>query len=198
MSLQRLSRQLQRDLKANRKKAAMLGVLAVVAGWFWYPLVFKPKPSDAAAPVAAVASVPMTSTTPTTPAMPGSSAAKDTRLAWQDLSRWMTDDPQMQPYVPRDGELRNPFLDRSDAKIVEPELEPAVPSLVGVEPSDLGLVLTSTAVGRNKRFASISGQRYEEGSDVPTSAGVAFKLKRVKPSQVILEHDDQQITLNIK
>ncbi len=195
MSFQRLSRQLQRDLKANRKKAAMLGVLALVAGWFWYPLVFKPKPGDAAAPVAAVASVPVSSTTPTTVVASGS---KDTRLAWQDLSRWMTDDPQMQPYVPRDGELRNPFQDRTDSKIVEPEPEPAVPSFVGVEPSDLGLVLTSTAVGRNKRFASISGQRYEEGSNVPTSAGVAFKLKRVKPSQVILEHDDQQITLNIK
>ncbi len=41
MNLEKLTKQLRRDVAANPKKAALLGLMVVVALYFWGPLVWK-------------------------------------------------------------------------------------------------------------------------------------------------------------
>jgi hypothetical protein len=193
VSLQRLTRQLQRDFRANRKKAVALGLLVLVAGWFWYPLVFKSKGSQAAPPPAPAAAV----TTPVV-AVSVAPAAAHSYPAWKDVSQWIESDKRMQPFVTVSGELANPFVARNVETPTVEEAQPPQLVAADLEPEALGLELTSTAVGRKQRIASISGKIYREGDDIPTATGVVFKLKSIGPSGVIVTCGEKHYTLNLK
>jgi len=61
-----------------------------------------------------------------------------------------------------------------------------------LSPSEAGLVLSSTIVGRGRRTALINGRRYGVGDEVKsTKEGqqTVFKLLAVEPKQIVLEND---------
>jgi hypothetical protein len=209
MSLQKLQKRALRELKASPQKAAMLALLAVVAAWFWAPLVFKSRSNAAPTPVAAApTAVPSASPAPiaSTPGNP--STAPKPRHPWQEVAARIERDPHMQPATLTVlAKERNPFAPLAaiaaiempasalDAKkqAGEDSEEEAVPA----RPDDLGLVLSSTLVGRKRRAALISGRTYELGSKISVE-GEAFRLVEVEPSRIVLERDGQQYTLSIK
>jgi hypothetical protein len=216
VSLSRLQKQLTRDLKANPKKAGMLGLLAVLAAWFWAPLIFGGKPSQTvvqATPVPPAAAV--------RPAgQPTAGATADIRPAWQDLNRWMAEDAQMTSARLSESQ-RNPFansphLTASAAAQAKALAEKAVLAQLSQDDpqtrqqlaatpredeiksaQDLGLVLSATVITHGRRAALINGRVYEEGVALKAD-GMAFVVEEVRPDQVVLGRAGQQFKLAIK
>jgi hypothetical protein len=187
----KLGKQLRREVQANPKKAVLLGVLAVVALYFWAPLVFRwtgHGSSGATAQVqvtpspAAVAEVPAAVTKPKT--------VSAERHKWHELVQWMEADGRTKPAAPLAAAC-NPFrIPVLRPQVVEqpkprPKAEPAI------APQSVGLVLSSTIVGPDRRVARISGRTYAEGSSVKavTKDGgrIAYTLVDIEPRQVLLQ-----------
>jgi hypothetical protein len=204
VSLEKLQRQLVRDLKKNPAKAGTLALLAVVCIWFWIPLVFKREPAAAAA-----ATVPP-ATAALAPAAASSSAAPaEAAVAWQELDRQINTDPQMRPAnLTKLAQERNPFAmtaviaeqkraaqeEQSKHKPDQPEPGPPPEST----PDEAGLVLSSTLIGTNKRAALIGGRVYEEGAQVEADDGSKFRLAHIEAQRVLLERNGHAYPLEIK
>src|SRR5437762_1538891 len=109
--MSKLAKKLRRELKNNPKKGITLGLLLVIAGYFWAPLVMgwfgndadraaaPAAASGAAAPGATVVQPPTAapSASPASPALPA--------YTWQQLAGWIDEDARMRPAVsvsPRD------------------------------------------------------------------------------------------------
>ncbi|HEX4131330.1 MAG TPA: hypothetical protein VHZ24_14920 [Pirellulales bacterium] len=200
MSLRRLGKQLGRELKANRQKAAALGVLALVAGWFWYPLLFK-KSSAGEAQAAAANPAAATAPTPAAGSTIAPTSGSDPAVPWHDVARWIDQDPHMQPANIGDELAHNPFESHvaSNAQRAAADAELAkVAAQANLSPADLGLTLTSTIVGRHRRAALISGEVYELGEDVPAAGGLRFHVKRIERSKVTLSRDGRDYALNLR
>jgi hypothetical protein len=197
VSLQKIGRQLRREFKTNPKKAVALGVLFLVAAYFWAPLLMKSKGPE-------TATKPATTTAQTAPTA-GAVAETPTKTTtsqyrWQDLDREMNRDPRMNrtldDLVERLG--RNPFAAQAVAVAVvetKPEAvveEPRTPAIV--TPADAGLSLSGTVLG-NRRTALISGKVYEEGREVESKDGLVFRVKVIQSRRIVLERAGQQFEL---
>ena len=209
MSFAKLSKQLQRDLKKNPQKAAVLALLAVVALWFWAPLVMG-SGEDATTPATAAVTNP--TTTPAPMPTPTVATPKKLETPWQDLAAWMEADPMMQTVElskPR-RERPNPFAaapstlarriaaeQREKQEAEEQKVEAAVPVRVEIDPRQLGIVVTSTMIGSKRRSARIDGQSYAQG-EVFKRAGLEFVISDILPTGVILEHGGERFELTIQ
>ncbi len=122
MSQNQLIRRLKREATRNPKKFGALGLLLVVALWFWVPLVWgwfhkdEPAPSAAGSPTA-VAAVPGISTP--NPFI-GNKAGKPagTTYSWDQVAEWMEKDPLTKAAATLPAR-RNPF--RASPEIVASE-----------------------------------------------------------------------------
>lgn len=215
MSLQRLQKQLQREIKRNPQKAGALGLLVLVAGWFWAPLIFaKDEPVPVVpAPVAAAtnpspsAPVASTSTASTTAVSNPTNNTSTTEKngSWQAWSRAIEHDPRMKTVgvVTGGTEYRNPF---APIRKVEPKpevvetVEVEVPVVIEppISPEEVGLEVTGTILSRERRTAMINGQPYALGDELEPRAGVIFKIAGIGPNGVLLERKGQQFALAIR
>jgi len=211
----KLLRQLRREATRNPKKAGVLGLLALVAVWFWAPLVLDwvrgdgPKASaaskDSGAPAADSAAG--GAATPKDPQKPD---AKQPALDWQEVVRLTGEDPKTQPaQVPPAS--RDPFVTPKsqlfpplpmvakdeDPKKAEKEPKPVVPD---VSPKALGLSLSSTIVGPRGGLAMIDGKAYKPNDIVVVrrdSQSVEFKLTEVHAWRVVLVRNGKSYSLEI-
>ncbi|MHB1036963.1 MAG: hypothetical protein ACYC35_19945 [Pirellulales bacterium] len=209
MNLKQLSRQLRRELTANPKKAAVLGLLMVVALYFWGPLVWKWTHSGSAAVAAtgpsatpAEAGLAPGNAAVTNAAATNSSEAKPvSRRPWQELVAWMEGDVRMRP---ADAATvgRNPFDVSKISLAVEAQRknESKEPPKSEVTPQSVGLVVSSTVVGTARSTAVINGKAYERGREIKISKDgqdVAFVLTEVHPRRVVLAREGKQFELAI-
>ena len=198
MNSQTLSQQLLRDLRRSPKKAGLLALLAGLAIWFWAPLFvgwFKGEelvnavadqttPTPAASPVAAVPE--------------GVKAAEAAKMAeaatqtWQQLVRWMDQDPRRKaddirlerdPFAPPPKPQGKPAADQS-------KVAAALPA----NPEKIGLKLTGTVVGGERRLALINGRPYAEGQAVK-AADAVFVVRHVEANRVTLELGGKPLVL---
>lgn len=209
VNIDKIARQLRREATANPKKAAFLGVAALVALYFWMPLIWgwigksEKDTSDIVAPSGArpVASAAMPSV-----ASDAKAAAKVVgagRLPWSLVAQQMHDDPRMKtsatltmtrdPFEPPKTEVAE------STAAEESKLKPKPPLIT---PSAAGLVLTSTIIGSQRRIAQICGRSYVVGQSIEAvkageTLGAAFKLVDVQPRRAILEADGQRFELTI-
>lgn len=181
------------EVRANPKKAAILGLLGLVCAYFWAPLLAAWMPGAAATspeppPVVALpqaASPPPTSTPP--PA---------DKISWRERMERPKHEVWMQPAEERFVLRRNPFaMPRPAASVRQPD--PTEPAAVALEtkphatPQEAGLSLTSTIVGPRRRLALINGQIFERGAEIVTDSGTVFRLAEIVPGKVIL-HDGRK------
>lgn len=223
MSLEKLSKQLKRELKANPQKAGMLGVLVLVAGWFWGPLIFKSDETKKTPAVAASATAP-TTTSPTSTgtnvvAAAPTSASRE-RLDWRTLSSRLQSDSAMRS-VPglsasAKEEVRNPF----DAPViaeVEPETDELYTLLEAANEAGLfeeqkpvitkemnsaalnalPLQLSSTLVGPRARTAIINGKAYRQGKPIGKINEVELVLEYVDPRSATIAWNGAKRELRI-
>ena len=209
MSLQKLQKKALRELKASPQKAAMLALLGIVAAWFWAPLVLKSTAQATPAAPPPVAATPAVAVTPSPAPLAGAAAQRKVQMEWRDVAAAIDHDPRMTPATLTGlAKERNPFAppvdlaasDRASALNEDGKKKPgddAEPEQPAAGPDDLGLVLSSTLVGKSRRAALISGRTYELGSKIRVE-GEAFRLLEVEPNRIVLERDGELYTLSIK
>ena len=193
MSVSKLQKQLMRDLKRSPGKAAVLGILCIVAIWFWVPLLFggakKPsspasKPTEsAAAPVQGIETPsPITAVTKT--------------VAWHRLVALMDDEPRMQSA--QLGSVAAPF--GNGEKLADKPVEsttPALAALMEPPPSPAKYKVTSTLLGPRRRVAVINGRPYAEGDELEAGADTPYLIARVTDRSVFVERNGRRWELAI-
>ena len=204
MNLSRISRQLRREVTTHPKKAAILGLLCLVALWFWAPLVWgwidedDPATGSAVAPPAAN-SAPAPSSG--TPAASNATLKKpeSPQWPWHQLVQWMDNDLRTSATNPVLGR-RDPFLiPRTETVKVEPEDQPEQ-TPPAATPEALGMVLSSTIIGPHRRVAQINGKSYRQGEAVKLvkdGQQIEFTLAAVYPRRIVLKRKREQFELTI-
>lgn len=204
MKLDKLVRQIRRDLTASPKKAAVLGLMVLVALYFWAPMVWgwiQPGTDDGQAAVA-VSEVILEDD----PVDPLKSAKKEGRVfSWEKVRRKLADDPRMTPAV-FEASWYDPFRPAAAQATGEQTATAvaSVPVSSQIDPTALGLKLTSVAISQKQRAAIINGEKYREGELVPVAgqdgkpaAGVEFRLLQVGFYEVQLEYQGRTYTLEL-
>jgi hypothetical protein len=195
MNLTRIQKQLAKDIRKSPAKAAALAALTLVALYAWAPLLFRAgsasetiKASGAASqPVAAEQAAPPAATAPTT-GLP---------VHWATLASWMDTDPRMRPATLHVSTLR-PFS-RDAVVSDEPDEQPAAvsESVASLDPQSLGLKVSSTMLGKQRRVAVINGRPYPEGRQLQVSNELAFTVVEVGLRHVVLESAGQRFELPV-
>ena len=210
MSLEKLSKQLRRDMAANPKKAAALGLMIVVALYFWGPLVWKlfsaggPKRSNAN-----MASLILTDD----PAEGGQKnlGRNSPKFRWEKVRQLVQRDARMTSAA-FDVAWIDPFAKQAGAAetvtVAEASPEKAVASAAAaaaaaLDPNNLGVVLNSVMIGRRSRVATINGDSYREGDLLSItdkhdkSVSYEFRVLRIGRSTVQLEGKGRTFELEL-
>lgn len=214
MSAAKLSKQLQRELKANPQKAGALGLLCLVAAYFWGPLIFK---SDPKKPVPAAAA-PVAATTPTTTPETMTTPSSNQHLDWRTLSNKLKTDPSMRSVTGKsDAEIaRSPFdapvkevkettpdddlfdlLAEAEADGLFDEQPVITKQMTSAVLNTYPLRLTSTLVGSRARTAIINGKAYSSGATLGKLNDVEMVLENVRARSVVIAWNGMRRELRI-
>jgi hypothetical protein len=204
VKLDKLARQLRRDISASPKKAAALGLMLVVAIYFWAPMVWGwIKPGSGKAQASSAGDVILEDD----PVDPVVQASKSKHVfAWEKVRKHVAADPRMTPAL-LDPDWRDPFHLLAGESASEQAIAAAAlpPQAAEVDPAAAGLVLTSVAIGTRLRSATITGETYHEGEPVrPTDASgkpigtLEFRLVKVELHSVELEHHGRTYKLELQ
>jgi hypothetical protein len=203
VKLDKLARQIRRDIAASPKKAAVLGLMVLVALYFWAPMIWGwIKPSGDSAPAVAASDVILEDE----PIDPQKAATKKEgrTFSWEKVRRKVAADPRMTPAM-FEASWFDPFRRAEGAAAaVAARQRPQSAASAPLDPSALGLKLTSVAISPRQRSAVISGQKYREGEIVPlgkqddaSPAAIEFRLIKVGFHEVQLEYQGQTFTLEL-
>jgi len=216
VKLDRLAARLHREVVASPKKAALLGLLFVVAVIYWMPLLWgwiRPESTETSAKTAsapasgkgvpAVTKVPaMKPVAMETPASQTSGSSKHT---WREVAGWIESDPRMTTASHPPGRT-HPF-DPVEPPASEPAETEGGPKAGGKEeaiadlaqdiadPASLGLVLSSTIVGNESPAALINGKSYRLGEAVRLDHNkqtIEFQLVNIRADSVVLQRGERQ------
>lgn len=200
MNIKRILRQLRREAIANPKKAAVLGLLVLVAMWFWLPLLRGLATPDEQAPSGSITE-PVVSAAKKDASAGVASATREPdspQHPWHKLVEWMESDPRTS--AAKVSPRRDPFAGPEKLATAVRVEDPAEESEATLTPEGLGMVLSSTLVGPRRRVALISGRSYREGEivrQVKQGQEFTFMLAEVHPRRVILERNGRQFKLEI-
>ena len=202
MNLEKLARKLRREVLGNPKKAVFLGLLLLVALYFWSPLVWgwfvKDEP-----PVEASAAVANSDFDPTLLAAPSEAQSSPPEPApthpWQLLVEWMKQDPTTTTAAGL-SDRRDPFQS-VEPEVAETRPEDESPTVEPVAtPESIGLELAGTLVGRDSSVALINGKAYRKGGKVVSTRNgesIEFELTEVHPRRIVLQRLGEQFELTI-
>jgi hypothetical protein len=213
VSVDKLAKQLRREIQASPKKAAVLGLLAVVGIYFWAPLVVGWCGGDktgnlvavpAAGAIASPTGTAVATSQPTASSNPvvvgsGTKPSEPPQHAWRKVVEWMEEDPRTKPAPPR-AIQRDPFQ-TPKAEVVEAPKEVPKPVELEIVPQSLNIVLSGTIVGPSRRVARINGRTYEQGASIELAAkdgkSFSFTLAEVDSRRVVLERKGKQFELKL-
>lgn len=188
--MNRLIRQLKREIKARPGKAALLGVLALVAAVVGVPRLWEMVRSGEA-----TSSVPQEAAAATAP--PEVQTPAGARLAWHELAALIDQSRAMQPAMAKLPGGRDPFGPVATVSVPQ-ELENSEQRAgLAQSPSELGLKLTSTVIGPRRSLAVINGKVFELGARVPAAQAVEFELVEVHRELVVLTHGGRRYELTL-
>lgn len=192
----------KRDLTANWKKTAALGVLFLFGCCFWIPMLARAVGSRR---VAAAVSPPLlpsaNSETAPTISEPNSIGVAGGETFWSNLSRSLADDPLFHP-AEMSSVTRDPFVtDESHSPLPvlfaeDRKAETSVKSVAVKAAAPTGLELRSTMIGRTRRVAIINGQLYQVGREVLAN-GHSFRLASIESHRVVLTSGDKDFELKL-
>ncbi len=189
-------------MAANPKKAAVLGIVTLVAIYFWAPLLWKWLPGERKPPGVAAASIaPQPSSGATIGrAEQGRSVpiATKAQVNWQQIVQLRAQDPNSKAVaLPKDQ--RDPFVK------VQPEQQPVAQAEQNKAqqqptPQELGLTLTGTLIGPGFKVARINGRSFHQGQTIRAVKGgqtFDFVLAEVEARRVVLQRDSERFELSI-
>lgn len=205
MSLNKLTRRLRREIRSSPKKAAALGLLLLVAVYYWVPLL-KGTIANEDQAVATAAELPEPGFPSVAIARPGpqleaTAAAAAPSYGWEDLVRWSREDAATRPAETL-IQRRDPFQPvRTEIAEVDSAPKEEAPVQPLVTPEKLGMKLSGTVVGKGRKVAVIDGKAYAEGRSVQLFQDgrvIDFKLTEVHPERIVLEQLGERFELEIK
>jgi hypothetical protein len=211
VNLDKISKQLRRDMAANPKKAALLGLMVVVALYFWGPLAWKflSAAQRKQRSTANMASLILTDD-PVDAAQPGKGRGTS-KFRWDKVRQLIRQDARMVS-AKFDADWIDPFgkgTDKRDVVVEAPPEDPAIAAAaaaaaaLAIEPKDLGIVLGGVLIGPRTRVATINGEACREGDKIsiipkgdPTST-IEFSVHRIMRQSVQLEMNGRIFTLEL-
>lgn len=196
MSLDRLVKRLRREVTANPKKGAILGIMFLVALYFWVPLVMSWIGKSENGPPPAPAS-PVPGFSASAVSSPKASAQTSPATSWHLLAQWIDQDPLMQAVRPRAG-MRDPFQNPVEIARQKEEARPQVVKKPLLTAETLALSLTGTMVGGGRRIAVLNGKNYREQDEIKVTTKDqtwTVRLAEVRADRVVLTYEGQQIEI---
>jgi len=203
VKLDKLVKQLKRDVTASPKKAAALALMLLVALYFWAPLVWKWfVPTGDKAGGGQTAGLILTDEPPTAGE---AEASGRLRLPWEEIRQVIQTDPRMTSAA-LDERWPDPFARPAPAAPAavdaeSPEAAGGATAAAG-EPREASLVVTSIAISRRRKSATINGDTYEENDTVPSGAdaretSAGYRIVRIERQAVTLERDGRTLVLEL-
>ena len=205
MSQNQFIRRLKREATRNPKKLGALGMLLVVAVWFWAPMVRgwfhkdEPVPAPQASPTAATGVPGVGIPNPVGGNEPGNPPAAT--YSWDQVVEWMEKDPLTKAAETLPAR-RDPFRAPQDLVVVEAararQREQRETS--AITPAGLGLKLTGTIIGPQQSVALINGRTYRQGTQIACEKGgsrYSLRLVEVHRKGVVLECRGTRLQLAI-
>ena len=200
---------LRREITSSPKKAVILGLLLVVAVVYWSPLVWgwikpesdkkKKKTSVAASANELPAGKPVSLGTANAPTNTKS------KHAWKDVAQWIEGDPRMITASEAPGR-KHPFDSvQLPSAILETKTQKGITAAASIssvpsDPSSLGLKLSSTIIGRQKKAALINGKSYLLGATIRLEhdgRSFEFQLTEINDDSIVLQRDNKPYTVRL-
>lgn len=205
VNLEKLVKQLRRDVAANPQKAAALGLMVLVALYFWGPLVWKWASAGGNKRNTKVnlASLILTDDPPEPTQQ--SKLRGGAKFRWEKARQLIRQDPHMASAT-FDPRWIDPFgKPPADTTAQEAEAAQAEATAASApaEPSTLGLVLGSIMIGPRHRVATINGETCREGDTVEVAdkhdKGVKrhFKVAHIGRQEVELDIGGRSVVLEL-
>jgi hypothetical protein len=190
VNLEKLIKQLRRDMTANPKKAAALGVMILVALYFWGPLAW-----NWIAPSASKRSSKMNTSAlilTDDPAEPTQQhkARGGAKFRWEKVRELVKHDSRMVSAT-FDPTWIDPFaksaaaISSEAAAAAQSDAVTSAAAAAPVEFSDLGIVLGGVFVGARSRVATINGEAHREGETIVVAdKSDKTVIQRVRVAQI--------------
>jgi hypothetical protein len=223
----KLGKRIRRELVKSPAKSASLGLVCLVALWYWVPILFDWASGAPETPpdIRVVKPTEVGTTDTHVGPVVAPTTALLTTSNWQTLAKSMDDDPSTKSAeLPEDQ--RDPFgrLGAGDSEETLEQLQDEIDdeptgglatakSSGGNEPdvSELKLVLGGTIIGGRFRSATINGSSYQEGdvvrvavnansraSDGATEKEIEWELADVQASHVVLKRGEKEYLLELQ
>ncbi len=185
----------QREVKANGKKAGLLGGLFLFGCCFWVPMLTRavaPKHAAAAITASAISSTPAQLN-----ALDVSAAPDAPGKFWSNLANTLANDPMFRS-ADVQSLSRDPFqvAEASEPLPVLFAQEPKPKIEVISEPESRQLELNSTIIGRSRSAALINGQLYQLGRQIQAN-GQRYQLTTIESHRVVLSSGEKTIVLKL-
>jgi hypothetical protein len=203
VNIQKLGKQLRREIVTNPRKAIFLGILIVIGLYFWMPFPRSEQIHGEASSKSGVATQNMLKAPePTTSSggqLAGNTEKKSTRYSWKEVVKLMGNDPRTLPAEPLTIN-KDPFQGPKETLAKEVTEEQIGAKLPPITPASLGMTLTSTLIGTKSGLARIGGRTYELGQIIELEKDgrkYKFILAEIQDRRVLLEMEGEQYELNI-
>jgi hypothetical protein len=203
VKLDKLLKRLKRDLAASPQKAAALGLMVLVAAYFWAPLVMKwvGKPGKTTQAVVTPVNLPDSPVVVQSPSHPATDSAR-----WNHVRLAMAQDQLMRP-TPRQTSWTNPFNRLKSKRMDEAELAQAEPTTVAPSAIQIaqpaiqkehlaGITISSILITSRDAAVVVRGSVYRVNDMLPvhdTAEGQPLELRivRIDAQGMDLEHETQ-------
>jgi hypothetical protein len=206
LNMDKLVKQLRRDLATNPKKAAALGLMLLVALYFWGPLAWKwfSASGNKRSGKVNLASLILTDD----PAEPSqqSKARGGAKFKWEKARQLIRQDPRMVSAV-FDPSWHDPFgkpiSPVQDSVVEAAQTEAATSAAAIAEAKNLGIVLESVIISLRSRVATINGEACHEGDVITVKdkqhkgTTYRFRVVRIRRQGVDLEVGGRTFTLEL-
>jgi hypothetical protein len=209
VSLTKLTSQLRRDIAASPQKAAALGLMVLVALYFWAPLIWRWLPARGEGNGKVDMSKLVLTDEPA--AKSASSALRTPAFRWEKVRQLVREDARMKPAA-FDAAWHDPF-GKPAPKPVSAEAEPVpvtaqapVAETEAAPEPDLtaaSLVLGGILIGPRRKVATINGEPCHEGDSLTVtdangkSVQHQVRIVRITRRQVDLESKGHTLTLEL-
>jgi len=210
VNLEKLAKQLRRDLAANPKKAAALGAMVLVALYFWGPLAWNWISAHGSKRTNKQSTATLILTDDPVEPTQHSRQRGGAKFRWEKARQLMRQDPRMLSAA-FEAAWVDPFGKPVDAEPTEAVMEAtkddaaiAAATLAAVEPGEIGIVLGGVMVGPRSRVATINGEACHEGDEIEVadkadkSIRRQFRVVKIARQGVELEFNGRTLVLSLK
>lgn len=207
VKLEKLVKQIGRDAAANPKKAALLGVMALLALYFWAPLLAgwiapaKRKTTPTGNLALILTDDPVEATDKT-------KAAQGGNFRWEKVHQLLTSDPRMNS-AEFDISWASPFAvaaavrEITEASEAQDEaIEKAAALRKDISPAEAGLVASCVLIGPRRRTVMINGEVYGEQQTIVAPVkdglvGLQFRLVSIGRQEITFEREGRTYSLEL-